>query len=574
MPENKLSSAPLKPHTHLKKLWPFFVKHWPAATLGLVIVLFASLLSYPQPMIMRFLIDRVFLGRQFNAFGYAVLLYATIKIFEALLGVVQRVYFTRFEQKIILDIQHDLYNRVLRFPKSFFDTQETGYLMSRLSNDVQGLRWFFSMTITSILSNAFKFAAGVVFLFYLEWRVAAATLIVLPLLALSVKFFSEKTYILSHAAYERSAQVSRKLQESLSAIPLIKAFANEKREIAQLMQETKESQSLALESTVVSSIAGLSTSTLRELSRLLTLIFGGLLIIRGEWTVGSLIAFQSYLNFAYDPANFFAQVNLSLQNSLAALSRIAAFYDVLPEAANPNGLRPAQLQGKIEFRQVSFSYDGEENTLENLSFTIQPREHVAIIGRSGVGKTTLISLILAFYKPGAGEIYFDDQPIGAFALEALRNRIGYVSQSPRLLSGTLFENLRYGMANASEAEIIQAARIAGIHDFIESLPQKYHTLLGENGVNLSEGQKQRLSLARALAKKPDILIFDEPTASLDTETEKKFWDALQQSLLPKTIITITHRPTNLFKPDHTFALENKQLASIKENAKSIDSNTP
>jgi ABC-type bacteriocin/lantibiotic exporter with double-glycine peptidase domain len=326
------------------------------------------------------------------------------------------------------------------------------------------------------------------------------------------------------------------------------------------MHETKTSQSLALESTVVNSIAGLSISMLREFSRLLTLVLGGLLIIHGKWTVGSLIAFQSYLNFAYDPANFFAQINLSLQNALASLERIAAFYDILPEEANPKGLRPSRLKGKITFRDVSFSYDGQEIILKNLSFTVNPGEHIAIIGRSGVGKTTLISLILAFYQPTAGEIYFDDLPLGAYSLEALRSRIGYVSQSPRLLSNTILENLRYGNTSAATAEIIQAARVAGIHDFIDSLPQKYQSTLGENGVNLSEGQKQRLSLARALVKNPDILIFDEPTAALDTETERQFWNALQQSLTAKTIITITHRPTNLFRSNQILKLENKNLA--------------
>ncbi|PIS28374.1 hypothetical protein COT42_08365 [Candidatus Saganbacteria bacterium CG08_land_8_20_14_0_20_45_16] len=527
---------------NIKVLLPFIKKHWPAGLLGVCLIIVSSFLSYPQPMITRYLIDKVLLGKQFNLLGLIIILLAAIKLLQTIADLFQRFYSTSFEQAVLLDIRHDLLNRVLHFPKAFFDSQETGYLMSRLNNDLESLRWFFSSTLVQILTNSLRFVIGLGFLFYLEWRIALVTIIVLPLLSLSVKYFSQKIKVLSRQRMEKQAKLSARLKEALGSLSLIKSFSTEKREIAKIMQEAKQANEINLQQTALSSVASLSISGLSELASLILLAAGGWLIIKGEWTVGSLLAFQAYLGFVFGPAQFLANSNYILQSALAGLERVATFYTILPEEHNEAGQKPAKLNGKIEFRHVSFSYNGQEMILKDLSFIINPGEKIAIVGPSGAGKTTLISLMLAFYSPINGTVLFDDQLVSAYNLKSLRERLGYVAQSTQLLSGSIIDNLKYGNEQATHEELVKSAKAAGIDEYISKLPAGYNSLLGENGVNMSEGQRQRLSIARALVKNPDILIFDEPTSNLDLVTEKNILDLLNNLAKNKTLIIISHRP--------------------------------
>lgn len=241
---------------------------------------------------------------------------------------------------------------------------------------------------------------------------------------------------------------------------------------------------------------------------------------------------------------------------------MSAFYDIVPEEHGV-GIKVEKLNGAIEFCNVSFSYNAQEPVLQDVSFSLAAGEHVGIVGASGAGKTTLISLLLDFYRPTQGEILFDGISAKEYAVDSLRRRIGYVAQTTRLLSGTIMENLRYGNHDASDDEIEQAARTAGIHDCIEQLPHGYASVLGENGVNLSEGQRQRLSIARALVKDPDILILDEPSSALDTETEKTIFDVLPQVVRNKSMIVVTHRTATIQSLDRIVEFRNAHVTEQK-----------
>jgi ABC-type multidrug transport system fused ATPase/permease subunit len=295
------------------------------------------------------------------------------------------------------------------------------------------------------------------------------------------------------------------------------------------------------------------------------------LVIRGGWTLGSLLAFQSYLGYVYSPALFLATTNLQLQSALAALQRVSALYDIVPEETG-TGLPVERLSGGIEFRDLSFSYDGREPVLESMSCTVRPGEHVAIVGPSGVGKTTLLSLLLRFYQPTAGEIWFDGRPASEYEVSSLRQRIGYVSQSTLLLTGTILDNLRYGNPDASREQVERACRAAGIHDFIASLPEGYEAPVGERGVNLSEGQKQRLSIARALIADPDILILDEPTSALDSIVEQSIFDALPALVRDKTLFVVAHRLATVQNSDRILLLNEKRLVAVGTHGELLSGN--
>jgi ABC-type multidrug transport system fused ATPase/permease subunit len=546
----------------LRVLRPFLMRHWRSGVFGALMILLASLLSFPQPLISRYLVDNVILARRLDLLPVVILLLGGVKILTVGAGALQEFYFTRFEQAVMLDIQQTLLEHTLRLPKSFFDEKEVGYLISRISSDVGSLSWFFSSTLVYVVTNILRFIGGVAFLFYLEWRLALATLIVLPALVISARYFSKHLHILSHQDMEQYANVMKHLQETLSSIPLIKAFTTEDRESKRVMDEIRASRQIEMEETVVDSLANLVMNTAPDLAKAVVYVVGGYLAIVGQWTLGSLLAFQSYLGYVYGPAMFLASTNLQLQNALAALERVSALLAIVPEENLAAGLTVEHLQGDVQFEHVSFSYGGDETVLQDVSFCVRPGEHIAVVGPSGVGKTTLFSLILYFYRPSSGEICFDGRPSNEYELNSLRRHIGYVSQSTLLLEGTVRENLIYGNPDASAAEVEQAAQVAGIHDFICGLPDGYETIVGERGVNFSEGQKQRLSIARALIKNPAILVMDEPTSSLDLLLEKSILDVLPTQVMRKTLFIATHRISTIRMADRIIVLNEKRLEDI------------
>ena len=545
----------------LDNLRPFIRRHLRQGLLGAGLVLLTTLLAFPVPLLTRYLIDQVILERQLGLLAGVVLLMAGFKGAELLAEQLQRFYFTRFEQNVMLDLQGELVERTLRLPKSFFDDRQTGYLMSRLTGDVEGLRWFFSSTLVYVLSNLIRLVGGTVFLFYLEWRLALAALIVLPGLLVAVRFFANRIYVLSRQEMEQRAQVSKRLQESLTAAPLIKAYTSEKREVGRFQDELRAAFQVGLEWVTVGAAANLVISLLGDLARMMVLLAGAYLVITESWTLGSLLAFQSYLGYVYGPAQFLAYSNIELHKALAALSRVSALFDIVPEEQPGTGRQVTHLSGLVELDKVTFAYDRAAPVLEEISFRVVPGEQVAIVGPSGAGKTTLVSLLLCFYRPTLGEVRFDGLPLREYNLSSLRARIGYVSQSTQLLSGSIADNLRYGNPQASDDALERAARIAGIHDFILSLPDGYAASVNELGKNLSEGQKQRLSIARALVKDPDILVMDEPTSALDSLVEKSIFDLLPTALKGKTIFIVAHRLSTAQRCDRILLLQEKRLVA-------------
>ncbi len=539
----------------LAHFYPYLRRHGRLATAGGIFILLSTLVGFAPPLVTRHLVDEVILGRQPDLLALAVFLLLACLAAEKLLRLIEDFCFACFEQRMLREIQEDLLARCLSLPKAFYDEHQTGYLTRRITEDVDGLRILFSGFAFNAAGQAVRLLGGACFLLYLEWRIALVVLALLPGLAWGLRYVSGKIYLLSRRRLEYQAEAAGMIQESLAGASTLKAFAAETRTRERIMTRVDKQLEVSLEQSLVGSLSGASIQSVPGIGRAVALAAGAVLVIRGEWTLGSLVAFQIYLGVVFGPVQFLSSANLQLQRARAAIGRVAALFAIRAEDPQAAGIRVSKLRGEIELRRVGFSYGGQNPVLSGLSLHVHPGESVAVMGPTGIGKSTLLSLLLLFYKPCAGEIYFDGRPASGYDLAALRRRVGYVPQRPHLMSGTILDNLRIGSPKAAMPQVTAAARLAGIHEEVLALPNGYETPVGEGGLKLSEGQKQRLALARALLADPDILILDEPTSALDETAESSVLHALHQWRQGRTVIVVTHRASTARRCDRVVALK-------------------
>ncbi len=554
------SQEAFKP-AHLKKLWPFIAPYWRQGLLASLTMLVSTLLALPQPLFAKYIIDDVILEKNLSLLSLIVGLLLLLLMAEATLSFLKQVLFFRFEQDVILEIQYRFIQRVLRFPKSFFDEKQTGYLMSRLSGDVSRLRTFFSRSMVEMFTNVLRFVGGVTILFFLNWKLTLLALIIVPLYYYSARFFGKITRRFSYKVMEKAALVSKNLQESISGVNLIKTFATEEAETRKIEDSLKDSLHAGLEQNTVSAFTQWVNGAIGGLAMILVLWYGAREIMLGHLTIGGFWAFNAYLAYLFGPSRFLAALHIQLQSSFAALERVFSLYQLIPEDEDDEHKeKVTSLGGHVSFRNVHFSYDGKRETLRGISFSASPGEKIALVGPTGVGKSTLINLILRLYCPQQGRILFDGRDAGELNLKSLRERMGLVSQEIFLFDNSILENIRYGKPEATDKEVIRAARLAHAHEFISQFPDGYQTKVGENGRKLSTGQKQRISIARALLKEPDIFIFDEATSALDSLTEREIKDAVLEYTRGKTTFIIAHRLSTITAVDRILVIARGSIA--------------
>lgn len=534
----------------LKKLLPFLKIKWKKGAAASLLLFIATLATIPQPLITKYLIDDVLLKNDLALLNIVITVFIGLVLLQSIFSFLRDYLFTRFEQEIVLEIQSQLFQRVLRLPKEFFDSKETGYLMSRLVGDSAMLKMFFSQLTVEVFTSFFKFAGGMIILFFLHWKLALLAVIIVPLFFIISTYMSRKTHEISFHMFEKSAQVSKRLQSSISGVSLIKSFSTEDRETKRITSSIEESMNATIEQGVVSSVSQLFVGLIASLAGLLILWFGATEVFAGHLSLGSLIAFNSYLVYLYGPARFWATVQIQFQSAFVALERVLALYDLVSEEEHDRHKRIiSRLNGSVRFDDVSFAYSNGSEVLHNISFTALPGQMIAIVGPTGAGKSTLISLMLRLYEPQKGRILFDGLNAAEIQKKSLRERIGIVSQEIFLFNETIFENIRYGKPEATDEEVFKVARASFADDFISEMPEGYYTKVGERGVKLSVGQKQRISIARALLRNPDILIFDEPTSALDSLAEKAIKKNIFDNSKGKTIFIIAHRLSTIINAD-------------------------
>jgi ABC-type multidrug transport system fused ATPase/permease subunit len=546
-----------------------FVKPlWKVALVSLLLTLVITGVSSFTPLGGKALIDNVLLKKDpsdilsiLNSLGLAWLRPLAARIlgslnmlvlagllFGLLTGVVsilQSFVNFRFNTGVTFRVQTELFDRVLRYPLSIFKEKQTGYLMERITGDVHAVQSFFSQYLFQFLRNILTPAISLFILFHLDPSITFLLLALVPLNVLINYLVMVRARALSYRQMEKTATISGDIQEVLSGIEVIKSYGGEEREKSKVAGKMKDVIELQLRSLLLSSFAGYLLQGINLATRLFITWMCGRRVLAGTMTVGDLTSFTLYsMQLSGQLSGIFGQI-ISLQYLFLSMGRLHEMFSITPEIdkerKGPPLLRPARAKGRIEFRKASFAYIPGRPVLTAISFQVAPREKIAIMGSSGIGKTTLMSLVLKFYTPQEGHILLDGLDLQELDTEWLRSQIAIVSQETFLFNDTVENNIRYGKPGAGQAEVEKAARQALIHEDILKLENGYRTLVGERGARLSIGQKQRVSLARAFLKNPAILILDEPTSALDRRTEKNLGEVLRRITQGRTTILITHR---------------------------------
>jgi len=458
-------------------------------------------------------------------------------------------------------MKKDLYYRILRFPMSFFAQYQTGYIMSRIG-EIEGLNLFFSMTLVQVAISFFRFIFCLGIMFHLNVKLTAISLCFLPLLFWITKRSTKELRRISWQYYEKSAVISQGMQDSLSGIEVIKSYGGETREAEKFHLRLNDIKSMNLRRTVLVSFYSESVSFLGAGIGFVILWWSGWKIISGQFTLGSYLAFVAYFTQLFGPTQMLANLGLTLQPARVALQRIRELLKVIAEDEPGKFRTISSLKGRISLQGIDFEYEAGKPVFSKASLEIGVGEKILIVGPNGSGKSTLIKLIMGFYQPQGGKILFDGQPLNEISTVSLREHISVVSQSTFLFSDTIRNNILYSAPEATDEELKEALRLSGAMEFVCAMPQALDTEVGERGIRLSGGERQKLSIARAILRKSDLIIFDEATTHLDNASIRLLRDMMKNRFADKTCLVISHRPIEIPVIDHIYLIERGGLQEL------------
>ncbi len=479
-----------------------------------------------------------------------------IALIGSIAGYVANYYTESVGQWVANDLRLRIYHHLQRLSLSYYDTHQTGLLLSTLTDDVATIQNFASSATLGILIDLLTIVGMLGLMFWLDWDFALIAVGVTPFLLLFVSRFKKSVKKATHEVRKRQSDIVAVVQQGLGSMRTVEAFGREDLEESRLGEASHATVEAALKARQIKALLSPVVNLTVALCTAIVLWRGASLILSGAMTVGSLTVFLAYLSKFFKPVQDLAKMTNTIAQTSVGLERIQAILDTdvgIPQKTDAKD--PGSLRGRIVFEHVAFAYDPAAPMLRDVNFTIEPGQRIGIVGPTGGGKSTVVSLIPRFYDPTNGRIRIDDQDLGDLELAALRRNIGFVLQDTVLFRGTIRENIAYGRPGASEDEIREAARLANAHEFIDRMPQGYDTLVGERGLTLSGGQRQRLGIARALIRNSPILILDEPTAALDTESEKLVMEALERLMHGRTVITIAHRLSTIRDADKIIVLK-------------------
>ena len=541
--------------------------YWKTIVISALLLVGRACLELVPPLIQREIIDEVITTRNLSYLGIIITVLIGAYALNQLVQIGDNYVRHSLGEKFIFDFRVRLYAYLQKMSLSFFERTSTGELMSRVTNDLSALESFVTHGSALTVVDCMRLIGGATILFVLDWRLAALVMIPVPILALAFRHYNTKIRPVYRQVRARLGNINAKLQDNLSGIRVIQAFAREDIEYKRFSKESESYYRARVKGIRYWSIFFPAIRFFGAMGTVIVLGVGSIMVVKDQMSLGTLVAFIAYIASIYDPINRLTEVDNIFQEAIAAGERIFELLDETMEVKDaPDAIGLPVIQGEMVFDQVHFKYGSGDPVLHSISFTMAPGEVVALVGPSGAGKTSIANLICRFYDPVKGHVSVDGYNLRNIKLTSLRRQVAVVLQDSFLFNNTVAENLHYGKPDATKHELIAAARAANAHDFIMQLPDGYDTEVGERGVKLSGGQKQRLALARAILADPRILILDEATSSVDAEAEFLIQQALERVLKGRTALVIAHRLSTIRNADKIIVLDRGRIAEIGNHA--------
>ena len=543
-----------------KRLLQYIRPYLKRLALAIVCIVVAAACNLYLPWIIKDMVDKVLAEKDMVMLYVICVSIVVVFLIRGIFYYGQSYLVSYIGQKVVIDVREVMFRKFQRMPMAYFDKHQTGETMSYITNDVGAIQSALVDQLIEMVTEGSILIGSIAMMLYLDWKLSLLTLVVIPLVGQAMKIFGRKLKRNGTVIQERAADITSLLQESISSIRVVKSFVREDYEIKRFINQNILNFQAAMKNVQLTSLLTPTVEFLAAVSVTFIVGFGGYEVVNGQMTAGALVAFLTYAVNLANPVKRLARVYGNLQRAMAAVDRVFAVID-LPEPISDkeDAKSLPKIQGHVEVKNVTFGYKEGVNALEDVSLDVKPGQMIAFVGPSGAGKSTIANLIPRFYEINGGSISIDGYDIRDVKLDSLREQIGIVPQETMLFSTTVRENIRYGRLDATDEEVIEAAKAANADSFIRELPQGYDTTIGERGLNLSGGQRQRMAIARAILKNPQILILDEATSALDTESEKIVQATLDSLMVGRTSFVIAHRLSTIFNADQIYVIDGGRI---------------
>ena len=549
----------------LLRIFSYLKPYWKQMGLVLIAILISAVLTLLPSVLTGNIVDEGLIGRDLKKLIFYILLSFGVTLLANLIGIAQSYLNTWIAQHITFDMRNAMYLHLQKMSQRFFTTNNQGDIITRMTSDISGVQQVITGTLTSILSNSITLVVALVIMFRENWLLALVGVMIIPLFTIPTRSAGKTRWTITRESQACSDEINGILNETMSVSGqlLVKLFGMERREYERYEEVNRRMIRLNIRESMAGRWFFMVLSTFTNIGPMLIYLVGGIIMMQYDpsVTVGQITVLVALLGRMYGPVNQLLNIQVDWIRSMALFTRIFEYYDMPAEIENaPDAVTPETADGEVEFRNVRFHYDPEREILKDISFTLEKGRCIAIVGPSGSGKSTLINLIPRLYDVIDGEVLFDGVDVRKLDLSFLRSNIGIVSQETYLFNGTIRENLLYAKPDATEEELIEACKRANIYDFISSQETGLDTIVGNRGLKLSGGEKQRISIARILLKDPALMIFDEATSALDSISEQKIQDAIEPLIATRTSILIAHRLSTVLAADEILVICDGRIA--------------